>query len=229
MTENKSWDSIWEKVFVQNPWGKYPGESLIRFVAKNFYKLNRPQIKILEVGCGPGANIWYLAKDDFDAYGIDGSETAINQAKYRLNEEKLKANLTVGDIIKLPYEDNFFDAVIDIECVYCNNLENSLIIFSEINRVLKPSGKFYSRTFSDTEFLYLGSKYVKLAENEYTDIMEGPFAGKGFVRLTPKNTIATNYGKHLKHISTDELISSTNNEITTVSEWVIISEKKDAK
>ena len=28
---NKSWDPIWEKVFLESPWGKYPGESLIQF------------------------------------------------------------------------------------------------------------------------------------------------------------------------------------------------------
>lgn len=36
--EIKSWDPIWEKVFKDNEWGKYPGENLIQFVARNFYK-----------------------------------------------------------------------------------------------------------------------------------------------------------------------------------------------
>jgi len=32
-----AWDPIWERVFSSQAWGKYPGEDLIRFVARNFY------------------------------------------------------------------------------------------------------------------------------------------------------------------------------------------------
>ncbi len=83
-TNSLSWDPIWEKVFSEQPWGKYPGESLIRFIAKNFYKLNRGEVKILEVGFGTGANIWYLSREKFDTYGIEGSETGVKLAYERL-------------------------------------------------------------------------------------------------------------------------------------------------
>jgi ubiquinone/menaquinone biosynthesis C-methylase UbiE len=186
-----SWDNIWEQVFKENPWGKYPSESLIRFIATNFYKSNRSEIKILEVGCGTGANIWYISREGFSAYGIDGSKTAIEIAKKRLEEENLHANLIVGDIIKLPYEDNFFDAVIDVECLYANNFENTKIILNEISRVLKKNGLFYSRTFSDEQ--YIGSNIKKNVENEYENIDDGPLKGKGFVRLSSLESIKTLY------------------------------------
>jgi ubiquinone/menaquinone biosynthesis C-methylase UbiE len=219
-----SWDPIWEKVFSEQPWGKYPGESLIRFVARNFYKLNRSEVKILEVGFGTGANIWYLAKENFDAYGIEGSETGLKLAYERLNEEGLKANLIVGDIINLPYEDNFFDAVIDNECIYSNNLANSQIMFSEISRVLKPNGKFYSRTFSTDQFI--GIDIEVLGKNEYTNIKTGSLAGKGFVRLTDKKDVADIYQNHFKLISVDELVATSDNEAVKTSELIIIAEKK---
>ena len=63
-----SWDNIWDEVFRSQPWGKYPSEDVIRFVARNFYKApDRSSVKILEVGCGPGANLWYIAKERFAA------------------------------------------------------------------------------------------------------------------------------------------------------------------
>lgn len=32
-----AWDPVWESIFTNQAWGRYPGEDLIRFVAKNFY------------------------------------------------------------------------------------------------------------------------------------------------------------------------------------------------
>ena len=82
-----SWDRTWEKVFKENEWGKYPDENFIRFLARNFYKKDRKNIRILEIGCGPGANIWYMAREGFDVYGIDGSSIAIERARTRLKTE----------------------------------------------------------------------------------------------------------------------------------------------
>lgn len=65
---------IWDMVFSNQEWGKYPSEDLIRFIARNFYKVeNRKNVKILELGCGPGANIWYLAREGFSFCGVDCS------------------------------------------------------------------------------------------------------------------------------------------------------------
>ena len=57
------WNSGWNKVFKNSDWGKYPGEELVRFIARKYYDVpNRKVIKILELGCGTGANIWFMAR-----------------------------------------------------------------------------------------------------------------------------------------------------------------------
>src|SRR5208337_3473027 len=173
-----SWDSVWEEVFQGQEWGKYPAESLIQFIARNFYKRERKKTKLLEIGCGPGANIWYMAKEGFDVYGVDGSQTAIGRAKKRLNNEDLKAHLAVGDIIKLSFKDNYFEGVVDVECLCHNSRDNTGRILDEIKRVLKSGGLFYSRTFADT--MYIGNSRKEMGYLEYSDISDGPLAGKGF-------------------------------------------------
>ena len=68
----------------QNYQRKYPNEELCRFIGRNFNVLNKSQrkkIKILEVGCGPGGNLWMLAYEGFDVYGLDISVTSIKLAK----------------------------------------------------------------------------------------------------------------------------------------------------
>ena len=100
-----SWDPVWENVFRSQAWGKYPGEDLIRFVARNFYGVpDRSAIRLLEVGCGPGANLWFMAREGFTVYGIDGSQTAIDQARARLDAEcpGWKGQLWCGDMGKIP-------------------------------------------------------------------------------------------------------------------------------
>lgn len=219
-----SWDNIWEKVFQENPWGKYPSESLIRFIATNFYKSNRSEIKILEVGCGTGANIWYISREGFSAYGIDGSKTGIEIAKKRLDEENLHGNLVVGDIIKLPYEDNFFDSVIDVECLYANNFENTQLILKEINRVLKNDGLFYSRTLSDK--MYIGKGFKQYSKYEFDEVKLGPLKGKGYLRLIDRSGISSLYKKGFKIISIDLMEYTQNNSKEFISEYIIITKKK---
>ena len=81
---------IWEDIFQNNEWGKYPSLAVVRFVARNFYKVpNRKDIRILELGCGTGANLWYCARERFSVIGLDGSKTAIHRMIDRFEKENL--------------------------------------------------------------------------------------------------------------------------------------------
>ncbi|UWN33353.1 hypothetical protein AEI09_06520 [Campylobacter jejuni] len=81
---------IWENIFSQKEWGKYPSENLIRFIAKNFYNVkDRSKINILELGLGTGANLWFCAKEGFSVSGIEWSKTGVERFKQRLENENL--------------------------------------------------------------------------------------------------------------------------------------------
>ena len=125
MTLKDEENFVWDKIFNEKEWGKYPSEDLIRFIAKYFYNSSndRKNIKILEIGSGPGANLWFLAREGFCVYGIDLSKKAIEISKERLELEVSgwKGSLFCGDISNLNFEDDFFDAVIDIEAGSCND------------------------------------------------------------------------------------------------------------
>lgn len=226
MTKQEQWDPVWEKIYIEHEWGKYPAEDLIRFIARNFYKVsNRQSIKILEVGCGPGGNLWFIAREGFQTFGIDGSKTAIAKAKKRLDSElpNWSGNLLVGDISKLPFTDFEFDAVIDSEALYCNSLEKTKSIISEIYRVLKPSGLFFSRTFASGSY---GDKTgVKVSEDMWIT-SEGSLAGKGPSRFTRKEQIKELYSDF--KLEEVELIQRTiggPESNCTIKEWVISARK----
>lgn len=221
-----AWDPVWEQVFRSQAWGKYPAEELIRFVARNFYKAsNRKDVRILEVGCGPGANLWYLAREGFGFSGIDGSETAIQQAAARLDAEcpgwQEYGELRVGDITKLPFETNTFDAVIDNEAISCNQYEPSKQIYSEMARVLKSKGKLFSRTFSKGSW---GDATGESVGRGAWKCGEGPLAGKGVVRFTAESEIS-DLVKDLKLTNVEKLSWTVENQAHSISEWIIYADK----
>ena len=90
-----------------NPWNKlykqqqhqsiYPWSNLVS-VVKNFYNNKKSNVKVLEIGCGMGANINFLLDCGFDYYGIDYSEHAISNLKKKFS--KLKNNLFRIDFTK---------------------------------------------------------------------------------------------------------------------------------
>jgi SAM-dependent methyltransferase len=219
-----AWNPTWEQVFRAQNWGAYPGEDLIRFIARNYYGSDRANISILELGCGPGANIWYLAREGFDAYGVDGSATAVSSCLERLEREHLTASVTVGDVSDLQFDDARFDAVIDIECLSCNDFASSASILDEVARVLKPHGKFYSKTFASD--LYIGKNYRQISPLEFDEMTEGPMANKGFVRLTDPESAQALYGTHFEIEEMELSTRTTNNRRDMISEWHITCARK---
>jgi ubiquinone/menaquinone biosynthesis C-methylase UbiE len=131
----------------------YPNESLIQFIASRFFKLahqERKEIRVLEVGCGSGANLWMMAKEGLQVYGLDSSLAALNLAKQHLEEKwKVSAELKQGNFTDLPYENDYFDAVVDVVSFQHLPIDYALQALAEVARVLKPGGEFFSYRLSD--------------------------------------------------------------------------------
>lgn len=65
----------------------------------------RPK-KVLDIGCGLGYFIYYLRRFGVEAYGVEFSDYARNNALPFVREF-----IKPGDVRSLPFEDNFFDLV----------------------------------------------------------------------------------------------------------------------
>lgn len=224
-----AWDAVWEDVFSTRAWGMYPAEDLIRFVARNFYQTpDRAKVKALELGCGPGANLWFLAREGFATYGIDGSETAVKLATQRLdgdcpNWRVLGGEVRVGDFQNLPYEDGYFDFVIDNEAVYCNSFDISHQVYSESARILKKHGLIFIRTFAtgcwgEGTGAPLGYNAWKCAE--------GPFAGKGYARFSSRGDLDKLLDR-FKILSVELLTRTEANGTHSIKEWLVTAQKSD--
>jgi cyclopropane fatty-acyl-phospholipid synthase-like methyltransferase len=171
--------------------GEIPPISLVKFVARNFYKASdKKQVRILEIGSGPGANLWFMAREGFTVYGIDFSQTACEKVLNRLAAESLSdriGGVLTGDYAEklVEFEDSYFDAIIDIESLYCNSFEKSRKIVEICFSKLKPGGLMFSQTFSDKTWGLQGETI------EYHALLptDGPMAHKGYTRFTTKEDI----------------------------------------
>ncbi|MBL7045403.1 MAG: class I SAM-dependent methyltransferase [Parcubacteria group bacterium] len=109
--------------------------------------------KLLYIGFGEGQNLIYLAKEGFDVYGTEIAENRFSEAKKRLKKHKIRADLRLVESNLLPFKDDYFDVVIGWQSLYYNNKETLTGALSEINRVLKPGGKFLSSMISPKQTL----------------------------------------------------------------------------
>ena len=169
--------NVWENIFKKKKWGEYPPEDLIRFIKR--YKRNKKnlnQIKLLEVGCGPGANINFLKKEGFDVYGIDMSPTAISKINLSLSRNN-KKNFQIGSFSSLPWPDNFFHGVIDNFSIYANEFNTISKTYNEIYRVVKKKGFFFSKVWGTrTQGCGTGKK---IENSTFTNIKIGPCKDMG--------------------------------------------------
>jgi SAM-dependent methyltransferase len=88
--------------------------------------------RILDVGCGTGANLLMLSQYG-DAEGVDVSEDALAFCRERGLEK-----VELGAAEKLPYDDGTFDLVTALDVV--EHLDNDLAGLREMRRVLRPGG-----------------------------------------------------------------------------------------
>ena len=100
--------------------------------------------KVLDLGCGSGGYVVSLAKNGYEVYGLDFSKEAIEVAKSWLKDNGNKGNLKLGSIYKkLPYGDNFFDAVISFRVIHHATIEDIRKLIKELERILKPQGLLF--------------------------------------------------------------------------------------
>jgi SAM-dependent methyltransferase len=222
---------IWENIFKDNEWGKYPPIPFVRFVALNFYNVpNRGKIRFLELGCGTGANVWYLAKEGFSVSCIDISESAIIKLKKRLDEENLLRFLEIVEIGDYrdslqKFPNNYYDCIYDIESLYCISFDDTLKIIDEAFDKLKIGGFFYMMTFSDGTY---GFENIEELDYHAGIPKVGPLANKGLQRYTTLDDLYKLFNKPYMKIEfihrNDYYYDGVNNK-DVIKEWCLAVRK----
>lgn len=112
-----------------------------------------PTSKILDAGCGGGRNIVWFLRNDFEVFGIDQNENAVEYCRQLAKEfapNLPSENFQIAPVEKIPFANESFDLVISSAVLHFAKDENHFNkMFEEMWRVLRPTGILFARLASD--------------------------------------------------------------------------------
>ena len=137
----------------------------------------QPDWRVLEVGFGTGKSLVYLNEHinrQGVIIGIDISEKMAGKAKDRINKQVADPNifLTIGDAVKLPFRNNFFDAICMSFTLELFDKADINDLLSECKRVLKPNARMLVVGMHEGYSHRLIVKIYRLAQNWFPNVVD---------------------------------------------------------
>lgn len=119
---------------------------------------------VLDVGCGTGEHVLYLAGLGYEVIGVDSAPTAIKKARAKAKQRGLEVTFALGDALNLSIPDHRFDTVIDMGLFHVFSDEERPRFREGLERVLRPGGTYFMLCFSEKEPGDWGPRRVTQAE-----------------------------------------------------------------
>ncbi len=165
----KLWEDSFDEQIAAGAYNTAPVEALIRNVA--YYLRARPEQKNLhfvEMGCGAGPNLLWLAQKGMKVSGVDIATNALELARRTLQKAGYAdrvGQLTECSVTKTPFDDGSLDGVLE-SCVYQHlDLDSRRQAFAEVGRVLKKGGLFVGNMLADGHTTFQKRKGEQLKDD----------------------------------------------------------------
>lgn len=117
-------------------------------LAHRWKSLNK--LRFLDLGCGIGRHAIFFAKQGFEVFAYDISESGISTLKEKVKKENLNIKIDLGDMLSLPYPSESFDCILAYHVIYHTDRKGLDKVISEIKRVLVKDGEIFV-TFNSKE------------------------------------------------------------------------------
>lgn len=119
---------------LENDFWWYVGQRRMADSLLSSCSLDPTKTRILDVGCGTGANILFLQRYG-TVTGLDLSPEAL-----RFCAQRGITNVLQGSATALPFDNNSFDLATSFDVIYHMAIEDDLVALKEMHRVLVPNG-----------------------------------------------------------------------------------------
>jgi SAM-dependent methyltransferase len=102
---------------------------------------SHPPGRALDLGCGTGTNVVYLARHGWEAVGVDFAGRAVAKARRRARDAGVTSTFLVGDVTRIALSGSF-DLALDIGCLHSIAASGRAGYAAALARVV-PSGGTY--------------------------------------------------------------------------------------
>ena len=179
-------------------------------------RTNKPQMKILDLGCGPGLYAELLAQKGHSIIGVDYSENSIQYATRQAKEKKLNIEYLKKNYLDLDF-DNQFDLIILIYLDFCVlSPEEREKVLENIYRALKKDGLFICDVVNEKNI-------DKKTISQSWEVQE-----TGFWKGTPYIALTNGYHyPEAKALANHHIVISEDNTVDTYIFWSNYYEKDD--
>ena len=129
-----------ESPYRELPWFDVrPHPDVVRAVDEGFLRRKR---SLLDIGCGAGTNLLWLAQQGFRMHGIDLAPGAVDAVRRRAASRRLRVDVRVGDALALPFAARSLDGGLDVGCFHTLPFRRRAQYADELARVMRPGGTF---------------------------------------------------------------------------------------
>lgn len=210
---------------------KYPSETVVQYVFRNFERCGSE--KVLDLGCGAGKHIFFMAAEGIIPYGLDYSSEGVTYTQNMLQEQgigKYSSNIKEGSMTEIPFENEMFDGIIcyGALCYLCyKDIERTIC---EMERVLKPGGKFMCVVRSTDDYRCQEENCKETEEPntfyiEVEDKSKCAHSENGMILHFFTEQEITTLFKNFVEISIDKITESHNNGKFSDSNYIIMGKK----
>ncbi|WP_141104082.1 class I SAM-dependent methyltransferase [Noviherbaspirillum denitrificans] len=180
MNFSTEWDRRYKELTHLSIW---PWSDLVGYVMRHARPAGK-DFRVLELGCGAGANIPFFQSLGVEYFAVEGSPAIVEKLWERFPH--LKDNIAAGDFtLEIPFAGDF-DLVVDRSSLTHNTSAAIIHCIEMLHARLKPGGKFIGIDWFSTAY----SEYQRglAAEDAYTrtGYQDGSFADVGRVHFSDK-------------------------------------------
>lgn len=172
--QREDFDSHYRDGIYQTMWHKFaPAHELVTLIATGIV----PKGPSLDLGCGGGVEVAYLATQGFDACGLDFSPTALGIAKKSAVEADVRAEFCAGSAVELPFAEGLFALITDRGCLHHIRDKDRKHYAREVARVTRGGGYVVIADARSNGFVHLDAERL-------TELFSPSFELRPFQRLT---------------------------------------------
>lgn len=144
--------SFWDDAYLgppeRRPWDTgRPAPQLVDFVRRGLVK----PCWALDIGCGTGTNVIFLAQNRFEAGGVDISREAIRLARVKAKEASVESRFYVGDVLHFQPPRVRFGFLFDRGCFHALDPSDRQRYVARVQDLLEEEGKMLLLCFRSDE------------------------------------------------------------------------------